>query len=233
MKKFIALFLSLILAVGAGLTVTAQDAYTATFSITGGDGTITVYDTQDYTSGYTSDTAVARDSDTGEIDVSGSGQINFTVVLADGYEVASVTVTGGYKNLKGPSDTGVDDTYRITKVTGDLTVSVVLEESDGSEADTGDPVVTFTDSGASVTSGRESGVSISGTAVKITSAGAYTFTGSCSNGSIVVKKGVTGVTLILDGLTLTASATAPITCNKGSGVTIVAAAGTVNTLTDD
>ncbi|MCR5689113.1 MAG: hypothetical protein K6G71_02580, partial [Clostridiales bacterium] len=66
MKKIIALFVSLVLALSVAVAVTAQDAYTATFSITGGDGTITVYDTQDYTSGYTSDTAVARDSDTGE-----------------------------------------------------------------------------------------------------------------------------------------------------------------------
>ena len=49
----------------------------------------------------------------------------------------------------------------------------------------------------------------------------------------MVKKNVTGVTLTLDNLTLTASATAPITCNKGSGVTIVAAAGSVNNLADD
>lgn len=102
-----------------------------------------------------------------------------------------------------------------------------------SAQDASSTLITFTDSGASVASGSDSGVTIKGTAVKITAAGTYTFTGVCQNGSIVVKKGVTGVTLILDGLTLTASATAPITCNKGSGVTIVAAEGTVNTLTDD
>ena len=38
--------------------------------------------------------------------------------------------------------------------------------------------------------------------------------------------------LILNGLALTTSDTAPITCNKSTEVTIVAAAGTVNTLTD-
>ena len=111
-------------------------------------------------------------------------------------------------------------------------MAVTLQESDGSEEDDGDPVITFTDDGAAL-AGSETGVSISGTDVKITAAGTYTFTGSCANGSIVVKKNVTGVTLVLDGLTLSASATAPITCNKGSGVTIVAAAGSVNNLADD
>ncbi|MFR6087425.1 MAG: hypothetical protein ACLUIX_09500 [Oscillospiraceae bacterium] len=37
-----------------------------------------------------------------------------------------------------------------------------------------------------------------------------------------MKKGVTGVTLVLSGLTLTADGTAAIACNKSSGVTIVA-----------
>lgn len=40
------------------------------------------------------------------------------------------------------------------------------------------------------------------------------------------------MTLVLNGLTLTSSDTAPISCNKSSGVTIVAASGTTNTLTD-
>ncbi len=70
-------------------------------------------------------------------------------------------------------------------------------------------------------------------ALTIKSAGTYVVSGTCSNGTIVVKKNVTGVTLVLNGLTLSASATAPITCNKGSGVTIYAAAGTTNTLSDD
>lgn len=70
-------------------------------------------------------------------------------------------------------------------------------------------------------------------ALTIKSAGTYVVSGTCTNGTIVVKKNVTGVTLVLNGLTLSASATAPITCNKGSGVTIYAAAGTTNNLSDD
>ena len=91
----------------------------------------------------------------------------------------------------------------------------------------------FSDSGIAVSEGAYTGYKVSGTALTLNGAGTYIVSGTCSNGTIVVKKNVTGVTLVLNGLTLSASATAPITCNKGSGVTIVAAAGTVNNLSDD
>ncbi|MBR3423722.1 MAG: carbohydrate-binding domain-containing protein, partial [Clostridia bacterium] len=91
----------------------------------------------------------------------------------------------------------------------------------------------FSDAGITVTEGAYSGYKIEGTALTIKESGTYVVSGACANGTIVVKKNVTGVTLVLNGLTLSASATAPITCNKGSEVSIVAAAGTVNNLADD
>ena len=99
---------------------------------------------------------------------------------------------------------------------------------DGYETE-GAVTLTFTDSGIS---GSGSGFEADGTALTITDAGTYLLSGSCTDGSVKVKKGVTGVTLVLNGLTLTSADTAPITCAKSSGVTIVAAADTVNTLTD-
>ena len=89
--------------------------------------------------------------------------------------------------------------------------------------------LTFSDGGIT---GSGEGFETDGTALTITAAGTYLLSGSCADGSVKVKKGVTGVTLVLSGLTLTSADTAPITCAKSSGVTIVAAAGTVNTLTD-
>ena len=89
--------------------------------------------------------------------------------------------------------------------------------------------LTFTDSGIT---GSGSGVEISGTALTISEPGTYLLTGSCADGSVKVKKGTAGVTLILSDLNLTSSTTAPITCGKSSVVTIVAADGTTNTLTD-
>ena len=76
------------------------------------------------------------------------------------------------------------------------------------------------------------GVTIDGTALTITAPGIYVLSGSCADGSVTVEKGTDGVTLILNGLTLTSETSAPIVCGKGSEVTIEVAAGTENTLTD-
>lgn len=89
--------------------------------------------------------------------------------------------------------------------------------------------LTFTDSGIT---GSGSGVEINGTALTISEPGTYLLTGSCADGSVKVKKGTAGVTLILSDLSLTSSTTAPIFCGKSSVVTIIAADGTTNTLTD-
>lgn len=90
--------------------------------------------------------------------------------------------------------------------------------------------VVFSESG--ITATGESGLSIDGATLTIEQAGTYVLSGTCSDGSVKVKKGVTGVTLVLSGLDLTSSTTAPITCGKSSGVTILAAEGTENALTD-
>ncbi|MBQ1908068.1 MAG: carbohydrate-binding domain-containing protein, partial [Firmicutes bacterium] len=66
--------------------------------------------------------------------------------------------------------------------------------------------------------------------VKISSAGIYIITGSCADGNITVKKGTTGVVLVLRDLDLTSSTGATLSLNKGSEVKIVIE-GTVS-LTD-
>lgn len=91
---------------------------------------------------------------------------------------------------------------------------------------------TFTDIAITAKDGDYTGYDIDGTALTIEAAGTYIVSGSCQSGSITVKKGVTGVTLVLSGLTLTADGTAAIACNKSSGVTIVAQDGTTNILSD-
>lgn len=75
-------------------------------------------------------------------------------------------------------------------------------------------------------------VKIEGTAVTISESGTYILTGSCSDGSVKVKKGTVGVTLILSDLSLTNSTSAPIVIGKSSEVTIETANGTNNTLSD-
>lgn len=112
-----------------------------------------------------------------------------------------------------------------------LPARVWAAESTAYDTD-GATAFTFTDSAITAKDGDYTGYNIDGTALTIEAAGTYIVSGSCQSGSITVKKGVTGVTLVLSGLTLTAGGTAAIACNKSSGVTIVAQDGTTNILSD-
>ena len=107
-----------------------DEGYPVTFAGDSGVSSVTVYKTQDYTGASESidptGTTVSRSSATGEPDSTGDGQVNFTIVLKDGYTLDSVTADGAYKNLK---DLG-DNTYRVTKITGAVTVSVTTTESE-------------------------------------------------------------------------------------------------------
>ena len=132
--------------------------------------------------------------------------------------------------------------FFIVKATAANTAGTPTVSADSADTSTSDSTAAntlraasaefvFSDSGIAVT-GSSSGAEISGTALTIDEAGTYTVSGACADGSIKIKKGTTGVTLILNGLDLTSSATAPITCGKSSGVAILAADGTENVLTD-
>ena len=66
--------------------------------------------------------------------------------------------------------------------------------------------------------------------VKVTSSGTYVITGSSSDGNITVKKGTTGVVLVLDDLDLTSTSGATVSINKQAEVKIIVS-GDV-TLTD-
>ena len=81
--------------------------------------------------------AYPRDSATGEIDISGSGQVNFVVSLADGYRLESIAAepAGNYNNFKLPAETLVNNGYRITKMTGDVTVTVRASKAGPGDCD--------------------------------------------------------------------------------------------------
>lgn len=52
------------------------------------------------------------------------------MILNNGYAIESILSTAGtYKNIKGPSDTGLENTYRITKVNSNLTISIETSKS--------------------------------------------------------------------------------------------------------
>lgn len=92
-------------------------------------------------------------------------------------------------------------------------------------------MVTFSGSGVTA-KGAYSDYEIDGTEFTITGSGTYVFSGSCSDGNIVVKKGTTGVTVVLNGLKLTSTTTAPFNAKSDTDVTLVLADGTSNTLAD-
>ena len=96
----------------------------------------------------------------------------------------------------------------------------------------GATVISFSESGITVTPGKYSGYTVEGNEVKIEAAGTYVLRGESSDASVKVKKETTGVVLVLDGLELTSKSGAPIVCAKSTEVTIIASAGTVNTLSD-
>ncbi|MGN0483413.1 MAG: carbohydrate-binding domain-containing protein [Lachnospiraceae bacterium] len=91
--------------------------------------------------------------------------------------------------------------------------------------------ITFSDTSASA-SDPEAVTIKNDTAVTIDKSGTYVFSGTCKNGSIAVKKNTADVTIVLDGLDLTSTETAPISCKSSTGVQIIVKDGTQNTLTD-
>ncbi len=104
---------------------------------------------------------------------------------------------------------------------------------DSGKVDTSDATsFKFTDSEIAVTEGAYSGYKVKGTSLTLNESGTYVLSGSCKDGSVKVKKGTSGVNIVLDGIDLTSSDTAPLALNKSSEVTVTAADNTENTLTD-
>jgi len=102
-----------------------------------------------------------------------------------------------------------------------LSAGSITASAAGSYDSSGATTFTFTDSSITVSEGNYTGYKIDGTTLTINESGTYIVTGSCSDGSIKVKKGTTGVTLVLDDLSLTSSTTAPLACNKSTQVDII------------
>ncbi len=91
---------------------------------------------------------------------------------------------------------------------------------------------TFSDEGITSEGATDGTYTVEGTALTIEAEGTYVLKGSCTDGSVKVKKKTKNVVIVLDGLTLTSQTTAPICVNKTAEAEIIAAAGTENTLAD-
>ena len=206
----------------------SEEGYKADF-ITDGHASISVSNTQDFSSVTDNASyAYARDSESGEILTDGNGQINFKVNLDDGYEIDSVTAepSSNYKNLKDLSDSA----YRVTKITGDITITVTTKAVTPSETDepTGDGIIHFL--GDSIDATGISGVSVSNSTLAITSAGEYTIDGTLNEGQIVVSTDSSDdeVKLNLDGVTVTNTSDDVLKAKNGK-VTLSAVNGNENT----
>ncbi|MBQ6197044.1 MAG: carbohydrate-binding domain-containing protein [Lachnospiraceae bacterium] len=94
---------------------------------------------------------------------------------------------------------------------------------------------TMTNSAASLTADYENAYVITmseeNNEVKIDEAGTYVITGTCTDGSIIVKKGTMGVVLVLKDLNLTSTTGAAVSINKETEVKLIIS-GSV-TLTDN
>lgn len=143
--------------------------------------------------------------------------MNFKVIVEDGYEVDTVTVSpsSNYKNLKLPSELG-ENTYRITKITGDITVAVTTKEAaEPTPTPTTDPNATPTPGdgiihllGDSINAEGVENVTVDNTTVTITAAGEYTVEGTLNDGQIAVASAAKDdlITINLNGVNVTNSA---------------------------
>ncbi len=99
------------------------------------------------------------------------------------------------------------------------------------------PILTFTESGITETVAGN-GYTITDKTLAIKASGTYHITGTCTTDcNIYVKKGTTGVTLILEDLTLSATSTSPLAINKatdeGVGTEVTVKLLGTSTLTDN
>lgn len=77
------------------------------------------------------------------------------------------------------------------------------------------------------------GVTVDGSTVTVTAAGTYRLSGSLTDGQVVVSTSDEGIVrLVLDGVDLTSSTTAPLVVTDAEEVMVVLADGTQSTLTD-
>ena len=188
--------------------------------------------------GRTTVTAVSSDESIADVSVSGN---TVTVTGRPGaVGIASVTVT--VTDREGNTRTSVQDVpvgytafffegNSVTVVAGADTKYEVTGMNIADEVDH-DLTISTDASGNTVYTNNSDATLV----VSIKKAGgAYVFAGTCTNGSINVKKEATGNTwLLLNGLDMTSAYTSPITIKKDSTAkaVITALAGTVNTLTD-
>ena len=106
-----------------GITVDEVFAYRITVA-TDENTTVRAYLSTDYSRDPNQTSlAYSRDGDTGYLTTS-NGQFNFMVVLPNGYEIDEISAVGHFEKLIAPADTGAENVYRITGISGDLNITI-------------------------------------------------------------------------------------------------------------
>ncbi len=207
--------------------------FTATFDTDEHVTSITVSETDNFDEASllteNAATAVARDGDAGFVLTDKNGQINFVVNLEEGYRIANVTATEGtYKNLKTPADTGIENGYRLTKVSADTTITITTELI---PEDTGDGIIHL--EGDSIDATGVEGATVSGTTLTLAASDtAYQIEGTLTDGNIVVAKNAGDVTLeFVDDVSVTSSTAAAVAAKSGANITLTADSGVTASFT--
>lgn len=133
---------------------------------------------------------------------------------------------------------GFTTSETITSNTGAASVGEVLAENSPTHEDAADyvwdssTVVPVTLNGYSIESAGD-GLVIDGTTISITSAGTYSFSGTLSDGQIIVNTESKGpVRLIFNGIDIHSSASAPVYIMNGDEAIIILADDTENNISD-
>lgn len=224
--RFCSIFLSLLL-MGAAVPCVEASAASDTvtsYSLNGNSGA-TVTFSSNVTSAVVSDNSLAEVTTDGKtITVIGKdGAVGVAEVTVNGSETVEVPV--GYTTFIFNGDDltvydGSDDKYEVYGIAA----------ADGDEHE----LTTVTNSDSSTTYSGSGDVKVNVDVKK--KGGSFVFSGTGNDMSIAVKKEATGdANIMLAGLDLTSSLTAPITIKKNSSaaVTINALEGTTNSLTDN
>ncbi len=124
-------------------------------------------------------------------------------------------MTGG--NFNGQQPGGFQQTWESASSTSEIVNGTMTNSAASLEADYANAsYITVTDDDSQV---------------KISSSGTYVVTGESSDGNITVKKGTTGVVLVLDNLDLTSTTGAAVSINKEAEVKVIISGNVV--LTDN
>lgn len=120
------ILLACVFAVGCSIR---DKAYEVKF-ITGEHVAVYAYESENYASDPAlTSVAYSRNGSTGKLVKDGSGQVDFLLAFDAGYALDSISVTNGYNDLLGPTQTGQADVYRITGITADLRVTVTAKHA--------------------------------------------------------------------------------------------------------